>query len=122
MAVQTPKAEICTLATQIAVAAALLILNLALTLFVLDRHGHLRTPEIVSINAPALIREFVATQEVGVSDQELQDRIRTLNQSLDGAIDAFAVERNVIVVSSTAALGGTRDVTADVLASLAGRR
>ena len=98
--------------------AALLVLNLAVTLSVLDLYGLLQNREIVSINAADMVMGFVAAQDATISEEELQLRVRALNQNLDQVIGAFAQERNVIVVNSAAVLGGTRDVTGDVLAHL----
>jgi len=100
------------------VAVALLVLNLAVTLSVLDRYGLLQNREIVSINAANMVMGFVAAQDARISEEELQLRVRALNQSLDAVIGTFAQNRNLIVVNSAAVLGGTRDVTGDVLAHL----
>lgn len=94
------------------------ILNLALTLLVLDRSGNLTSREIVSINAADMVMGFVASQDPSISEEELKAKVLQLNQSLDPIISAFAAENNLIVVNSAAVLGGTRDITPAMLASL----
>lgn len=96
----------------------LIVVNLAVTLWVLDRNGFLEKREIVSIDAANMVMGFVAAQDPNVSEAVLERRIRALNEGLDGAIRTFAADRNVIVVNSAAVLGGTRDVTPDMLAAL----
>lgn len=97
---------------------ALVVLNLAVTLAVLDYNGLLRTPEIVSLDAANMVLGFVSAQDPDVTEDVLQARIRSLNANLDGVIASYAQDRGVIVVNSAAVLGGTRDVTGDVLAAL----
>lgn len=102
----------------LAAAIALTVINVAITLTVLDRYGFLNSQEVVSLDAATMIMGFVAAQGEDVSEQELQSRILSLNANLDEIIATFANERGVIVVNSAAVLGGTRDVTPDMLASL----
>lgn len=99
-------------------AAALVVVNVAVTLAVLDRNGLLGAPEIVSLNAADMVVGFIAAQGADVSEDDLEARIRTLNANLDGAIATFAEERGIVVVNSAAVLGGTRDVTPELLAAL----
>ncbi len=99
-------------------ATALAAINVAITLWILERNDLLRAPEIVSIDAANMVMGFVAAQDPDVSQEALQARIRNLNAGLDGAIADFAQERGVIVVNSAAVLGGTRDVTPEMLAAL----
>ena len=99
-------------------ATALAAINVALTLWILDRNDLLRVPEIVSIDAADMVMGFVAAQDPEVSQDALHARILNLNAGLDGAIADFAKERGVIVVNSAAVLGGTRDVTPEMLAAL----
>ena len=61
---------------------------------------------------------FVATKGEDVSEQEWQSRILSIRANLDEIMATLANERGVIVVNSAAVLGGTRDVTPDMLASL----
>jgi hypothetical protein len=93
----------------------LAIVNVAVTLIVLDMSGNLGRQEIVSIDAADLIKGFVAAQGPDVSDDELQARIRALNANIDPLIRAYAAERNLLVVNAAAVLGGVRDVTPDLL-------
>ena len=102
----------------LAAAIALTVINVAITLTVLDRYGFLNSQEVVSLDAATMIMGFVAAQGEDVSEQELQSRILSLYANLDEIIATFANERGVIVVNSAAVLGGTRDVTPDMLASL----
>lgn len=102
----------------LAAAVALTVINVAITLTVLDRYGFLKNQEVVSLDAATMIMGFVAAQGADVSEEELQSRIRALNANLDEIVATFANERGVIVVNSAAVLGGTRDVTPDMLASL----
>ena len=99
-------------------ATALAVVNVALTIWILDRNDLLHAPEIVSIDAADMVVGFVAAQDPDVSQEELQARIRNLNAGLDDAIADFAEERGVIVVNAAAVLGGTRDVTPEMLAVL----
>ncbi|WP_342075153.1 TrbI F-type domain-containing protein [Yoonia sp. SS1-5] len=99
-------------------AVVLTAINVAITLTIMDRYGLLHAPEIVSIDAANMVMGFVAAQDPGISEEDLQQRIRSLNANLDGVIATFARERGVIVVNSAAVLGGTRDVTPEMLASL----
>lgn len=94
------------------------VLNVAVTLAVLDRNGLLASPEIVSLSAADMVVGFVAAQDPGLSQDDLEARIRVLNANLDSAIAAFAAERGIIVVNSAAVLGGARDVTPELLAAL----
>ena len=94
------------------------ILNVALTLFVLDRNNLLHPPEIVSVDAATMVMAFVASQDSDISESELQSKIVALNSNLDAAMARYAQSRGVVVVNSAAVLGGTRDVTQDVLADL----
>ena len=91
------------------------LVNVAITLTVLDRSGNLGHPEVVSIDAVDLIRAFVDAQGREVSDEELQARVRVLNANLEPVVQAYAMERGLVIVSSAAALGGVRDVTPEFL-------
>ena len=107
--------NITTLISLLAVAAVLAIVNVAITLTVLDRTGNLARPEIVSVDAAELIKGFVAAQGRGVSDEELAARVRVLNANVDQLIQAYATERQLLVVNSAAVLGGARDITPEFL-------
>ena len=107
--------NITTLISLLAVAAVLAIVNVAITLTVLDRTGNLARPEIVSVDAAELIKGFVAAQGRGVSDEELAARVRVLNANVDQLIQAYATERQLLVVHSAAVLGGARDITPEFL-------
>ena len=107
--------NITTLISLFAVAAVLAIVNVAITLTVLDRTGNLARPEIVSVDAAELIKGFVAAQGRGVSDEELAARVRVLNANVDQLIQAYATERQLLVVNSAAVLGGVRDITPEFL-------
>ena len=96
-------------------AACFDLVNVAITLTVLDRTGNLGRPEIVSIDAADLIRGFVDAQGRDVSDEELQARVRALNANLDPIVQAYARERGLMIVNSAAVLGGVRDITPDLL-------
>lgn len=96
-------------------AACFALVNVAITLTVLDRTGNLGRPEIVSIDAANLIRGFVDAQGRDVSDEELQARVRALNANLDPIVQAYASERGLMIVNSAAVLGGARDITPDLL-------
>ncbi|MEJ8563434.1 TrbI F-type domain-containing protein [Yoonia sp. GPGPB17] len=96
-------------------AACFALVNVAITLTVLDRTGNLGRPEIVSIDAADLIRGFVDAQGRDVSDEELQARVRVLNANLDPIVQAYASERGLMIVNSAAVLGGVRDITPDLL-------
>ncbi len=96
-------------------AACFALVNVAITLTVLDRSGNLGHPEVVSIDAADLIRTFVDAQGRDVSDEELQARVRVLNANLEPIVQAYAMERGLVIVSSAAALGGVRDVTPEFL-------
>ena len=61
---------------------------------------------------------FVATKGEDVSEQEWQSRILSIRANLDEIMATLANERGVIVVNSAAVLGGTREVTPDMRASL----
>lgn len=98
-----------------ATAACFAIVNVAITLTVLDRTGNLSRPEIVSVDAADLIKGFVEAQGRGVSDEELQARVRLLNANVDQLIQAYAAERQLLVVNSAAVLGGVRDITPEFL-------
>lgn len=97
------------------VAACFALVNVAITLTVLDSTGNLGRPEIVSIDAADLIRGFVDAQGRDVSDEELQARVRALNANLDPIVQAYASERGLMIVNSAAVLGGVRDITPDLL-------
>ncbi len=99
----------------LAAAACFALVNVAITLTVLDRSGNLGHPEVVSIDAADLIRTFVDAQGRDVSDEELQARVRVLNANLEPIVQAYAMERGLVIVSSAAALGGVRDVTPEFL-------
>ena len=107
--------NITTLISLLAVAAVLAIVNVAITLTVLDRTGNLARPEIVSVDAAELIKGFVEAQGRGVSDEELQARVHVLNANVDQLIQAYAIERQLLVVNSAAVLGGVRDITPEFL-------
>ena len=107
--------NITTLISLMAVAVVLALVNVAITLTVLDRTGNLARPEIVSVDAAELIKGFVAAQGRGVSDEELQARVRVLNANVDQLIQAYATERQLLVVNSAAVLGGVRDITPEFL-------
>jgi len=107
--------NITTLISLFAVAAVLAIVNVAITLTVLDRTGNLARPEVVSVDAAELIKGFVEAQGRGVSDEELQARVRALNANVDQLIQAYATERQLLVVNSAAVLGGVRDITPEFL-------
>ncbi|WP_299751885.1 TrbI F-type domain-containing protein [uncultured Tateyamaria sp.] len=96
-------------------AVAFALVNVAITLTVLKHSGNLGHPEVVSIDAVDLIRAFVDAQGRDVSDEELQARVRVLNANLEPIVQAYAMERGLVIVSSAAALGGVRDVTPEFL-------
>lgn len=96
-------------------AIVLSIVNVAVTLIVLDKTGNLGRQEIVSIDAADLIKGFVSAQSPDVTDDELQGLIRALNANIDPLIEAYAAERNLLVVNAAAILGGARDITPDLL-------
>ena len=96
-------------------AVCLALVNVAITLTVLERTGNLGRPEVVSIDAADLIRAFVDAQGSAVSDEELQARVRVLNANLDLIVQAYAIERGLVIVSSDAVLGGAHDVTSELL-------
>jgi len=98
-----------------AAAACFALVNVAITLTVLDRTGNLGRPEVVSIDAADLIRSFVNAQGRDVSDEELQARVRVLNANLDPIVEAYAIERGLMIVNSAAVLGGVRDITPELL-------
>ncbi|MBF9052269.1 TrbI F-type domain-containing protein [Roseobacter sp. HKCCD9010] len=93
----------------------LALVNVAITLTLLERTGNLGRPEVVSIDAADLIRAFVDAQGSAVSDEELQARVRVLNANLDPIVQAYAREHGLVIVSSDAVLAGIRDVTSEVL-------
>ncbi len=99
----------------LAAAACFALVNVAITLTVLDRTGNLGRPEVVSIDAADLIRSFVNAQGRDVSDEELQARVRVLNANLDPIVQAYAIERGLMIVNSAAVLGGVRDITPELL-------
>ena len=99
----------------IATMLVMVLINVAVTLVVLDRTGNLNRPEIVSIDAADLIRNFVAAQGPEISEAELQTRVRLLNANFDQLAAAYAAERGLLIVNAAAVLGGTRDVTAELL-------
>ncbi len=107
--------NITNLISLLAGAACFALVNVAITLTVLDRTGNLGRPEIVSIDAADLIRGFVDAQGRDVSDEELQARVRVLNANLDPIVRAYASERGLMIVNSAAVLGGVRDITPDLL-------
>lgn len=94
------------------------IVNLAVTLFFLDRYDLLGDREIVSVNAADTLMAFVASQDPTISSEELEARVKQLNSNIDAMIQGFATERGVIVVNSAAVLAGARDATGDLLAHL----
>ncbi len=96
-------------------AACFALVNVAITLTVLDRTGNLGRPEVVSIDAADLIRSFVNAQGRDVPDEELQARVRALNANLDPIVQAYAIERGLMIVNSAAVLGGVRDITPELL-------
>ena len=96
-------------------AVCLALVNVAITLTVLERTGNLGRPEVVSIDAADLIRAFVDAQGSAVSDEELQARVRVLNANLDPIVQAYAREHRLVIVSSDAVLAGIRDVTSELL-------
>ncbi|MEO1563949.1 MAG: TrbI F-type domain-containing protein [Pseudomonadota bacterium] len=98
-----------------AAAACFALVNVAITLTVLDRTGNLGRPEVVSIDAADLIRSFVNAQGRDVSDEELQARVRALNANLDPIVEAYAIERGLMIVNSAAVLGGVRDISPELL-------
>lgn len=98
-------------------AVCLALVNVAITLTLLERTGNLGRPEVVSIDAADLIRAFVDAQGSAVSDEELQARVRVLNANLDPIVQAYARENGLVIVSSDAVLAGIRDVTSEVLYS-----
>lgn len=102
----------------LAAAGVLAILNLALTLYILDRNNLLTPREIVSINAADMLMGFVAAQDPSISEDELKARIVRLNGALDSLILDFAARNDLVVVNSAAVLGGTRDVTPLLLSQL----
>ena len=99
----------------LAAAACFALVNVAITLTILERTGNLGRPEIVSIDAADLIRGFVDAQGRDVSDEELQARVRALNANLDPIVEAYARERGLMIVNAAAVLGGVRDITPDLL-------
>ncbi len=99
----------------LAAAVCFALVNVAITLTVLDRTGNLGRPEVVSIDAADLIRSFVNAQGRDVSDEELQARVRALNANLDPIVQAYAIERGLMIVNSAAVLGGVRDITPELL-------
>ena len=96
-------------------AACFALVNVAITLTVLDRTGNLGRPEIVSIDAADLIRGFVDAQGRDVSDEELQARVRVLNANFVPIVQAYPRDHGLIIVNSAAARGGVRDITAVLL-------
>lgn len=99
-------------------ALVLVVINLAVTLGILDHYGLLQKQEIVSLDAADMVLGFVASQGPDASEEELAAGIQNLNANLDQAVQQFAQSRGVIVVNSAAVLGGTRDVTPDMLTAL----
>lgn len=95
----------------------MVLINVAVTLVVLDQTGNLNRPEIVAVDAADLIRSFVAAQDVSLPEEELQARVRMLNANFDLLAATYASERGLLIVNSAAILGGARDVTSELLQS-----
>lgn len=95
----------------------MVLINVAVTLVVLDQTGNLNRPEIVAVDAADLIRSFVAAQDVSLPEEELQARVRVLNANFDLLAATYASERGLLIVNSAAILGGARDVTSELLQS-----
>lgn len=95
----------------------MVLINVAVTLVVLDQTGNLNRPEIVAVDAADLIRSFVAAQDVSLPEEELLARVRVLNANFDLLAATYASERGLLIVNSAAILGGARDVTSELLQS-----
>ena len=96
------------------VVVATVCINLFLTVRTIDARLASQ-PRVVTVNSADLILKAVSAVEPDVSEDELSNYVRAMNNELGDVVRQISLENNVIVVNSASVLSGAPDVTDDVL-------
>jgi len=92
--------------------------NVAITSYLIKQNAANAAPTLVTVNAADMLMGLVASQPEGTTSEELAALSKRFNGELDGILQRFAAERNLLIVNSAAVISGALDVTPAVLQSI----
>lgn len=99
-------------------AVGVIAANVAITSYLIKQSEADAAPTLVTVNAADMLLGLVASQPADTTSEELVALSKRFNGELDGILERFAAERNLMIVNSAAVISGALDVTPAVLRSI----